>query len=134
MESLQSPGCLLLCTLSLEDAQIVARLSAKREEEGRQADLEDLMGQLLDVAEKTLDTADILKDAVIGFRIYHPAELLGDVTATSRLMSRALNHAKERGAFFETPISCVPVLAIGSSPEMKAAIFVELVAFSKSQQ
>ena len=130
MEHLQSVGQFLSCSVSAIDEQMEARASAGGKG-SLQVVLQGLMKQLSEAAGDALATARLESADVFSIHVYYRADLLGDKASTASLMTAALAHVRGQALRDVPPISCLPVLSVGTSHEMKAAVLLELIASNR---
>lgn len=131
VETLSSSGRFLCCTVSVADMQIEVRVPT--ECQGTfQAGLQGLMSQFSETAETALTAAKLESADVFSTHLYYRADLCGDRASTASIMTEMSKHVRGQALAHAAPVSCLPVLAVGSTHDMKALILLELIAYDRA--
>ena len=147
VETLTSKGHFSLCNISFETDQ--HKDSATEKEESSELDktpskglldllptsqggynkLEDQIRTLLDKAMECLRTSKLSSKSILRLHLYYQSESLGSVDSTSAAIEEALSSQIKVSALRDVIVASTPVQAVGSSPDMNAALQLELSAY-----
>lgn len=102
--------------------------AACAESETAQSVLSQQVSTVLSLTVEALQDSKLRPECVLQCQLLYRIDLLGDINATSEVISGAVSQAQVAVGLAKTLITLIPVLAVGATAGMEAAMQLELVA------